>query len=60
MALKLTIKSAMEPYTETNLFAYNIATATVLWYTSMAFIGIIIDTGTLCKSIANYSQFQAL
>ena len=26
----------------------------------MAFIGIIIDIGTLYKSIANYSQFQAL
>ena len=30
MALELTIKSAIEPYTETNPFAYNIATAIVL------------------------------
>jgi hypothetical protein len=29
-ALELTIKSTMEPYTETDLFAYNTATATVL------------------------------
>ena len=29
-ALKFTIKSAMEPYTETDLFAYNIATTTAL------------------------------
>ena len=30
MALKLTIKSAIEPYIETDPFAYNMATATVL------------------------------
>ena len=47
----------MEPYTETDLFAYNTATATALRYTSMAFIGIIIDTGALYKSIASYGQF---
>ena len=29
-ALKFTTKSAIEPYTETNLFTYNIATATAL------------------------------
>ena len=29
-ALKLTIKSAINPYIETDLFAYNIATAIVL------------------------------
>ena len=29
-ALKLTIKSAIEPYIETDLFAYNTATAIVL------------------------------
>ena len=60
MALELTIKSIIEPYTKTNLFAYNTATATVSWYTLMAFIGIIINTGTLRKSIAGYGQFQAL
>ena len=30
IALELTIKSTTEPYTETNPFAYNIATATAL------------------------------
>ena len=30
IALELTIKSTIELYTETNLFAYNIATAIVL------------------------------
>ena len=29
-ASELTIKSAMEPYIETDLFAYNMATATAL------------------------------
>ena len=29
-ALKLTIESITEPYTETNLFAYNMATTIVL------------------------------
>ena len=29
-ALELTIKSIIEPYTETNLFAYNIATVIAL------------------------------
>ena len=29
-ALELIIESAMEPYTKTDLFAYNIATATAL------------------------------
>ena len=57
MASELTKNSTMEPYIETNPFAYNTATATALWYTLMAFIGIIIDIGTSHKSIANYSQF---
>ena len=57
MALELTIKSAMEPYIETDLFAYNTATVIALWYTLTVFMGIIIDTGTLYKSIAGYSQF---
>ena len=57
IALELTIKSATEPYIETDLFAYNIATAIALWYTLIAFMGIMINTGTLYKSIAGYSQF---
>jgi hypothetical protein len=56
-ASELTIESTMEPYTKTDLFAYNTATATALRYTSMAFIGIMINTGALHKSIASYGQF---
>jgi len=48
----LTITS-MEPITETNLFNYNIIT-TALRYTSIVFMGIIINTGVLKKSIAGY------
>jgi len=51
----LTIIS-IEPTTETNPFNYNITTAT-LRYTSTVFIGIIINTSTLKKSIAGYRQF---
>ena len=54
IASELTIKSATEPYTKTNLFAYNIATAIALQYTLMAFIGIIINMGALYKSITGY------
>jgi len=43
----------MEPITETNPFNYNITTA-ALRYTSIVFIGIIINTGALKKSIAGY------
>ena len=57
IALKLIIKSTMEPYIETDLFAYNTAIAIALWYTLIVFIGIIIDIGTLYKFIASYSQF---
>ena len=57
IALKLTIKSATEPYIKTNLFAYNTAITIVLQYTLMVFIGIIINMGALRKSIASYSQF---
>ena len=57
MALKFTIKPTIEPYIETNLFTYNIATTTASRYTLTVFIGVIIDTGTLYKFIANYSQF---
>ena len=56
-ALKLTIESIIEPYTETDLFAYNTAITIVLQYTLMVFIGIIINIGTSRKSIAGYSQF---
>jgi hypothetical protein len=55
MALELTTKSAIEPYTETNPFAYNMAITIALWYTSTVFIGIIIDIGASRKSIASYS-----
>ena len=55
IALKLTIKSTMEPYIETNPFTYNTATAIASRYTLIVFIGIIINTGTLHKSIAGYS-----
>jgi len=45
--------TSMEPTTETDPFNYNIITAT-LRYTSIVFMGIIIDTNTLKKSIAGY------
>ena len=54
-ALELTIESAIEPYTETDPFAYNTATATASRYTSTVFMGIIINTVTSYKSIAGYS-----
>jgi len=57
MALELTIESTMEPYTETDLFTYSIATTIAPRYTLTVFIGIIINTGALYKSIASYSQF---
>ena len=57
IALKFTIKSTIKSYIETDLFAYNMATAIVLQYTSTVFMGIIIDIGTLYKFMASYSQF---
>jgi len=57
-AYLLTIIST-EPTTETDPFNYNIITAASR-YTSTVFMGIIIDTGTLKKSMAGYGQFQAL
>jgi hypothetical protein len=51
-AYLLTITST-EPTTETNPFNYNITTAASR-YTSTVFIGIIINTGMLKKSIASY------
>jgi len=51
-AYLLTITS-IEPTTETNPFNYNITTA-VSRYTSMVFMGIIINTSTLKKSMAGY------
>jgi len=47
---------SMEPTTETNPFNYNITTA-ALRYTSTVFIGIIINTSALKKSMAGYRQF---
>jgi len=54
-AYLLTITST-EPTTETDLFNYNTTTAASR-YTSTVFMGIIIDTGALKKSIAGYKQF---
>jgi len=48
--------TSIEPTTETNPFNYNITT-TVSRYTSIVFMGIIINTSTLKKSIASYRQF---
>jgi len=48
----LTITST-EPTTETNPFNYNIIT-TASRYTSIVFIGIIINTSALKKSMASY------
>jgi len=45
--------TSTEPTTETNPFNYNTITA-VSRYTSMVFIGIIINTSTSKKSIAGY------
>ena len=50
----------MEPYIKTDPFVYNTAIAIALQYTLMVFMGIIINTGTLYKFMAGYSQFQAL
>jgi len=51
-AYLLTVTS-MEPTTETNPFNYNTITA-ALRYTFTVFMGIIINTGALKKSIAGY------
>jgi len=45
--------TSIKPTTETNLFNYNITTA-ALRYTSIVFIGIIINTSVLKKSMAGY------
>jgi len=45
--------TSMEPTTETDPFNYNITTA-ALCYTSTVFIGIMIDTSALKKSMAGY------
>jgi len=49
----LLIIISIEPTTETNPFNYNTITA-ALRYTFTVFIGIIIDTSTLKKSMAGY------
>jgi len=46
----------IEPTTETNPFNYNTITA-VSRYTSIVFMGIMIDTSALKKSMASYGQF---
>jgi len=48
--------TSTEPTTETDPFNYNTTTA-ALRYTSTVFIGIIIDTSALKKSMASYGQF---
>src|SRR6266702_323538 len=48
----------IDPATTTNPFAYS--TTVKLYYTSIVFIGIIINTGISKKSITGYRQFQAL
>jgi len=48
--------TSTEPTTETDPFNYNTTTA-VSRYTSTVFMGIIINTGALKKSIAGYGQF---
>jgi len=48
--------TSIEPTMETNPFNYNIITA-ALRYTSTVFIGIMINTSTLKKSMAGYRQF---
>jgi len=60
MALELIIESTIEPYIETDLFAYSTAITTAPQYILTVFIGIMIDIGALRKSMAGYSQFQAL
>jgi len=45
--------TSMEPTTETDPFNYNTITA-ALRYTSIVFMGIIINTGALKKSTAGY------
>jgi len=47
---------SMEPTMETDPFNYNITTATSR-YTSIVFIGIMIDTSASKKSTAGYGQF---
>jgi len=48
--------TSIEPTTETNLFNYNTTTAASC-YTSIVFMGIIINTSALKKSTAGYRQF---
>jgi len=48
--------TSTEPTIETNPFNYNTTTA-VLRYTSTVFMGIMINTSALKKSMASYRQF---
>jgi len=48
--------TSIEPTIETDPFNYNIITA-ALRYTSIVFMGIMIDTSTSKKSMAGYGQF---
>ena len=60
MASELTTESAIEPYMETDPFAYSTAITIASRYTLTVFMGIMIDIGASRKSIASYGQFQAL
>jgi hypothetical protein len=53
-----TINTTKTTTPNTDPFVYNASTKS--YYTSTVFIGIIIDIGASRKSIAGYSQFQAL
>ena len=53
-ALEFIMEFAIKPYIKADLFTYNTAITTASRYTLTVFMGIIIDTGTLYKSIANY------
>jgi len=55
MALELTMESTIEPYIETNPFAYSMAITIAPQYTSTVFMGIIINIGASRKSMAGYS-----
>jgi hypothetical protein len=47
--------NAIDPVIEADLFVYS--TIAKLCYTSIVFIGIIVDTSVFKKSIAGYRQF---
>jgi hypothetical protein len=52
------LTDATDPIIKANLFVYS--TTTKSCYTSIVFIGIMVDTNVFKKSTASYRQFQAL